>query len=777
MMPFSITARLRGGMMLAAWACAVAASATAVHAQITTDGTVGPARVLSGPHFQITEDLGRRVGPNLFHSFQEFNIRANETATFSASAGIANVIARVTGGGASSIEGTLRSTIPNADFYLVNPAGVVFGPGARLDVSGAFVVTTADVLKLADGGRFDASNPANDLLTMAAPADFGFIAANPASVHVNGATLTVAPGRSMTVAAGGVQIVGGRVEAPGGRIELDADTVSVSEGGTVSADNGGAIAVNAGESVTLTGPASIAAAGLSLGGSGGAAGSVAIDTGLLRITDDAFISVSSIGQGAAGSVSITADRVELSRAGSIMASAGGSGGGTVTIDATSVEASDAATIAAATSGSGDAGRIAITADTLRLTAGAMLTTSTQGTGRGGDITIDARDVAFDGMDIGGVTGVMISAFGDGDGGTLSLQAHGLRLVRGGGILGLTLGGGRGGTIDVHADEVVIDSGTAGVVSAIATSTSQPVGGGTAGSIHLDAGDLLLTTGGAINAVTLGDGRGGDIAVQARTIRLKNGGNISAQSAGTGDAGAIALRADQLDLRHAGTIASSAEGNGDGGNVTITAGRSIRLRTGSVVSAAAQGANAGDVTLSAARLTLLHSSVKAAAAFDGGSILVAVPGQVYLDGSKLTARAGRNGAAITIQPADTVLLDASVIDGRAAGTPVFVTIDPTAAFLKSSDSAILTRQASLPPELDLAGSIVGLPVSLHAADAQLFAQCTTKLQTDLSSFVVVGRGGLPVEPGFWLPAFDLRPLEGPAPDAAERAPHKAGVGDP
>ena len=43
-----------------------------------------------------------------------------------------NVLARVTGGSASSIDRTLRSSVPDADFYLINPAGVVFGPNASV---------------------------------------------------------------------------------------------------------------------------------------------------------------------------------------------------------------------------------------------------------------------------------------------------------------------------------------------------------------------------------------------------------------------------------------------------------------------------------------------------------------------------------------------------------------------------------------------------------------------------------------------------------------------
>ena len=88
---------------------------TAGQAQIVTDGTVGPALAIGGPDHAITADLGRRAGGNLFHSFSQFNIATGARATFSGPDDVRAVISRVTGGAASLTDGTLRSTIPEAD--------------------------------------------------------------------------------------------------------------------------------------------------------------------------------------------------------------------------------------------------------------------------------------------------------------------------------------------------------------------------------------------------------------------------------------------------------------------------------------------------------------------------------------------------------------------------------------------------------------------------------------------------------------------------------------
>src|SRR5437588_5457445 len=122
----------------------LATTLAGARAQIVTDGSLGPAGPLSGPNFSVTADLGRLSGRNLFHSFSEFNLTTGESATFSGPANVQNVVARVTGGNSSSIDGAVRSTIAGANFFLINPAGVMFGPNASIDIDGSFAVTTGD---------------------------------------------------------------------------------------------------------------------------------------------------------------------------------------------------------------------------------------------------------------------------------------------------------------------------------------------------------------------------------------------------------------------------------------------------------------------------------------------------------------------------------------------------------------------------------------------------------------------------------------------------------
>lgn len=160
-------------------------------AQITLDGSLGPRGPLSGPNYAIPHDVGQSRGRNLFQSFGQFNIQRGESATFTGPTSIRNILSRVTGGQSSTIDGTLRSTIPGAHLYLLNPSGVLFGPNATLDVQGSFHISTADYLRLADGTRFVARLSDTTTLSVAPPAAFGFLGPTAAPITVQGSALSV----------------------------------------------------------------------------------------------------------------------------------------------------------------------------------------------------------------------------------------------------------------------------------------------------------------------------------------------------------------------------------------------------------------------------------------------------------------------------------------------------------------------------------------------------------------------------------------------------------
>src|SRR5712691_9980294 len=180
-------------------------------AQITLDGSLGPKGPLAGPHYTIDAQVGRQVGGNLFHSFGEFNVQTGESATFTGPNTVENIVGRVTGGNQSLVDGALRCEIPDANLFLLNPSGVKFGPNATLDVKGSFHVSTADYLRMADGAKFSANLSQDSVLTVAPPAAFGFLGENPAPITIQGSSLEVPTGETLSVIGGDIEIKGSGV--------------------------------------------------------------------------------------------------------------------------------------------------------------------------------------------------------------------------------------------------------------------------------------------------------------------------------------------------------------------------------------------------------------------------------------------------------------------------------------------------------------------------------------------------------------------------------------
>ena len=114
-----------------------------VYCQPITPATDDTGTIINQNGNQFNIEGGAHNGSNLFHSFDEFNVKTNQTANFLTTPDTRNILGRVTGGNASIINGLIQVIGGNSNLFLMNPAGIMFGPNATLNIPASFSVTTA----------------------------------------------------------------------------------------------------------------------------------------------------------------------------------------------------------------------------------------------------------------------------------------------------------------------------------------------------------------------------------------------------------------------------------------------------------------------------------------------------------------------------------------------------------------------------------------------------------------------------------------------------------
>ncbi len=176
-----------------------------------SDGT-GTIVTPNGNQLSVTGGTVSRDGANLFHSFTRFGVRPEEIVDFKASPALRNILTRVTGGEASVIDGRIQVTGGAANLYLLNPAGIIFGSNASLNVPASFTATTAGAIGFGNGW-FTVTGANNYTDLIGAPTGFAF---GQAGAIVNQANLTVPQGNLSLL--GGTVVSTGSLAAPNGSL-------------------------------------------------------------------------------------------------------------------------------------------------------------------------------------------------------------------------------------------------------------------------------------------------------------------------------------------------------------------------------------------------------------------------------------------------------------------------------------------------------------------------------------------------------------------------------
>jgi filamentous hemagglutinin family protein len=194
------------------------ADSTQIGTQVSGNGSI----------FNITGGVNK--GQTLFHSFTDFSVPTDGTANFVNSTNPRDIITRVTGNVFSDINGTVNTN--GANFFLINPNGIVFGTKAQLNVGRAFVGSTANSIDLVDagGGTFNFGvNREGDaaLLTFNSnvlfnPSRLIISGSNPGTKGIEnyGTLQTTNDNQYIASIGGNVTLNGGKIITPGGRIDL-----------------------------------------------------------------------------------------------------------------------------------------------------------------------------------------------------------------------------------------------------------------------------------------------------------------------------------------------------------------------------------------------------------------------------------------------------------------------------------------------------------------------------------------------------------------------------
>jgi filamentous hemagglutinin family protein len=655
----------------------------------------------------VTIDGGTLAGGNLFHSFTQFSLGAGDTAMWVRSgggaAGITNVINRVTGGQVSQIAGTLDSTaFPNAGFFFINPAGIVFGAGAQVNVPAAAYFSTAGELRFAGGGRFAVATPNGSTLSVAAPESFGFVGGQGA-IAVNGVGPGFAPAHAtLSLIASDITLDGAQIALGG----LDLAAVGTGQGVVALADplataQVGSLTVR--NSLIAVTPGAAVVSGLRLGG-----GAVVLDgANLASFTDTAL---------RGGDIRIAAGQLRFingSIAGASTRSVGAGGDVVIRAGAFQGENSSLYTLTAT---DGRAGRLSLSADSIDLT-GVTLSSNASGSGRGGDITVQANALTADSAYL------ITQSYGTGSGGDIAINAPQMKL---GGSLAFagSSASGTPGNVVLRGDLISLNGGSYG---------SSPGLGSPSGNLTVTADTSLEAFGTFFAAVAATDNSVGTISISSPRIYFSQV-FLNSESDGAGAAGVLSIQGKSLTLdrsqihavskgvfvRQLGLVQltgtddllinnslldSTSEGQAQGGTISIEGGK-VTLNEDLITANSNGAGRGGQVFVKADALQVSNSQLtsKSVVAGDAGDVMLdarLITLDTAAEVSSETLSLDGNAGSVTIKGGEVVLEDAKISSKTSGGNGHAGTVTVHSDSLSLTDSTISSDTEGLGD----AGSVV------------------------------------------------------------------------
>lgn len=660
---------------------AIADSPVATLAQIIPDTTLGNENSVIIPNVNINGTNADQINggairdSNLFHSFREFNVGDGQRVYFANPSGINNILSRVTGNNPSNILGTLGVN-GNANLFLINPNGIIFGKNARLDLAGSFVTSTANAVQFVDGTQFIAggdSSPTNPILTITAPIGLQF-GDNPGAIRVDGngqghrsnadlldtdAALQVAPNQTLALVGGNLSLAGGTLKTAGGRIELG----SVTSSGLVNLtpiDTGFALGyagISTFGDIQLVGGSVVDTSGI-----GG--GDIQVQGRRITLQEGSQLDSSTLGSDAAGVLNVTAtESIELIGAtperdwfsgfrALVYPEATGVGSN-INVQTERLILQDAAEITTGNFGEGKGGNIILQARQLSVQGGSQILANTFSQGNAGNLQISARDwleVVGTSTDNQLVSLLITSSEPNatGNGGDLTIETGKLIVGDGAGIVSGTFGDGNAGRLNILAHESIEVIGTTrdGLASSVLATSVFSGATGDGSDLKLETGRLTVRDGGQIQAAIFGQGKAGNLNIIARESveilgssfdgQLPSALGTSVEENAIGDGGDLRIETGKLIINGS-QITSATRGKGNAGDVTIIARDFVEVIGGAVSSSVNTGAtgDGGDLTIKTGRLTVTDGGQVLANTFgngDAGKLLIVARESVEVIGT-------------------------------------------------------------------------------------------------------------------------------------------------
>ncbi len=591
------------------------------YGQIVRDGSVGQtAGVLSGPNFTIgVQNSSQQIqGNNLFHSFSQFNVLTGQTATFTGPSSIANIINRVTGQTISTIDGLIssRSAMPNANFFLINPNGMVLGPHASFNVGGSVNLSTADYLRMTDGAKWFSSLAKQSTLSSAPVTAFGFLGEHtPGPITVQaGNPIVVNEGTAISLVGGDVSIAGRALSSPGGLLSI------ISAGGA----NVPPVGVEISPSLTYQ-PTSLASQG-----------QVTLDGITLQSSSNTFFT-------GAGTILISGGKLVLRNA-TVQAIGHGFNSGESPVQAVIPKSGDI--------------KIFANEGTIQ---GSSLQTGISGSGANNILSAIGGMVSGNIEFNGGALAVSNTTMNTTP--TADKAGVGSVNIRGDSLVTLVdtnisvdantqLSTTNGGSITIHAGDLQLLSnpGTKNptMLSTKSFTILDPV---ISGGVLLEAAKTILIRG-AIIQTSVGSGEGGNISLTAgHSIQLADSSSIRASSLSAGTGGNISAAAPVIDIQGSEVTAKGGIANGSGfltdasgGSITLNAKSLVHLNDSTITTSVIGGAGGGgNITIDPDAVVVQNSQILAQAIQGRGGAIKISAGILLVDPSSLIKADSQNQA--------------------------------------------------------------------------------------------------------------------------------------